>query len=295
MRILAVQNRDENIRQTSSSGGVFYTLAKWTILQGGAVVGVAYGETAREVKHVVVERVCDLYRLQKSKYAPSSLSDPNVDVALRSASYRYVLFSGTPCQVLAIRKKYGQLPKLLLLEVACHGVPEKKAYLKYLDDNNIERIDFRCKRRGWRNSDIKIEYANGGVLYQRSSDNPFYQDYIKGKNLRKSCFSCPAKYFKSGADFTLADFWGVESFLAEMNDNKGTSLVFLHTKKAYTLWTYIDDKLICNSVSFYEATCWNPCVYRPFGGAITFKERFERWRFILNSYWKNVKHVWKEK
>lgn len=289
MKILAVQNKDDSVRQASSSGGVFYALAKWIILQGGAVVGAAYGETAREVKHMVVEHVHDLHRLQKSKYAPSSLSNPNVDAVLRSATHRYVLFSGTPCQVLAIRKRYGYLPKLFLLEVACHGVPRKKEYLRYLDNNNIVGIDFRCKKKGWQNSEIEIKYADGRVAYQKSSDNPFYQDYISGRNLRKACFSCTAKYFRSGADFTLADFWGVESFVPNMNDNKGTSVVFLHTKKARRMWAYVDDELVCNPISFYEATCWNPCVYRPFGSAKTFREKCENRKFVLKSYWKRIK------
>ena len=41
----------------------------------------------------------------------------------------------------------------------------------------------------------------------------------------------PAKAFTSGSDITLADYWGIEHFYPDMDDNHGTSLVIVKQKK----------------------------------------------------------------
>lgn len=288
MRILAAHNVDDDVRLNSSSGGVFHALACWVLQHGGMVIGAAYGDTAYEVKHVVVDKMENLPQLQKSKYAPSSMADPMIAETLTTAEEKWILFSGTPCQVKAVRKRYGNLSKLLLVEVACHGVPTKEAYHSFLKANDIVKIDFRCKRKGWKNSEIEMVHSDGRISYQRSVDNAFYQDYAKGKNLRKSCFACPAKQFKSGADFTLADFWGVESFRPELDDDKGTSIVFMHTKKSKRVWFDVSKDFCSKSVSFYESTHWNPCVYRSVNSDITIREQLEEKKFVIGQYWKKI-------
>ena len=286
MKIFATRNVDDNVRLTSSSGGVFYALASWVLQHGGVVIGVAFGETAYDVRHIVVDNKDDLLKLQKSKYAPSSMANQVVVESLRKANNIWVLFSGTPCQVMAVRKKYGMLSKLLLVEIACHGVPTKEAYYSFLKENDIVHVDFRCKRQGWKNAEIEMIHSDGSVSYQHCIDNSFYKDYVSGKNLRKSCLSCSAKYFKSGADFTLADFWGVDAFVPELDDNKGTSLVFLHTKKAEKIWNKISNMFLSTKVAFYEATHWNPCIYRPFGAESTMFENWEEKKYVIKQYLK---------
>lgn len=39
----------------------------------------------------------------------------------------------------------------------------------------------------------------------------------------------------SHSDITIADFWGINEFNIEMDDNKGTSLVLINTKKGVEL------------------------------------------------------------
>ena len=289
MKILAVRHIDDDIRKASSSGGVFHSLASWVLRQGGKVIGAAYGDTAYEVKHIVVDQMDNLYKLQKSKYAPSSMSDHGIREVLEGSMDTWVLFSGTPCQIKAVHNRYGHSQKLIFVEVACHGVPNREAYQTFLKENDIVKIDFRCKRNGWKNTEIEMTHSDGSISYQRSVDNSFYQDYVSGKNLRKSCFSCPAKYFRSGADFTLADFWGVESFVPELNDDNGVSLVFLHTKTARRIWDEISSSFISKSVSFYEATHWNQCIYRPIDSTSTIREAMEEKKYIIKQYLKRLK------
>lgn len=284
--IFAVINNSDKVRQTSSSGGVFFALAQWVIAQGGVVIGAAYGDTAAVVQHIAVENLVDLPRLQKSKYAPSSLSDPSVAEVLQQADTRWVLFSGTPCQVKAIRQKYHG-HKLLCVEVACHGVPKREAYLQYLAENHIEIIDFRCKKPdGWQG--IELVYDDGRVCYEKSTENSFYRAFSEGSILRESCHRCAAKHFSSGADFTLADFWGVEAFAPEMNDGKGASVVILHTNLAKNLWKEVSSQFRQKKISFYEATHWNPCIYRDATAPLSAYEKWEERKYIFRQYVKKV-------
>ncbi len=289
MNILAARHIDDNIRKSSSSGGAFHALACWVLQQGGKVIGAAYGNTAHDVKHMVVDKMEDLYKLQKSKYAPSSMSDPRIKEALEGSTDKWVLFSGTPCQIKAIHHRYGHSQKLIFAEIACHGVPTKEAYQTFLKENDIVKIDFRCKKNGWKKSEMEMTHSDGSVSCQRSVDNSFYQDFISGKNLRKSCFSCPAKYFRSGADFTLADFWGVDSYVPALDDDNGTSLVFLHTKKSLKIWHEISDMFLSQQVSFYEAVHWNPSIYRPIDSTLTIREVVEEKKYIVKQYLKRLK------
>lgn len=288
MKIFAVNNKAENIRLVSSSGGVFYELARFVIEHDGLVIGVTYGESAYDVLYTVVDSMDELHKLQKSKYAPARMNASVIGDALLQADKRWVLFSGTPCHVMAIKKKYGKLPKLILVEIACHGVPTQESYSQFIQENDIVQVDFRCKRNGWKDSEIEMQHSDGSVSYVKSVDLPFYQNYIKGNNLRKSCFACPAKQFKSGADFTLGDFWGVDTFLPELYDNKGTSVVFLHTNKSCRLWKLIGSQFLTKRISFFEAVRHNPCIYRTVGSEVTGKERLEEKKFIIKSYLKSA-------
>ena len=53
--------------------------------------------------------------------------------------------------------------------------------------------------------------------------------------LRPSCYQCPAKSGRSHSDITIADFWGVNNFNIDLDDNKGTSLVLINTNKGLEL------------------------------------------------------------
>ena len=54
------------------------------------------------VKHVAIEKVTDLYRLQGSKYAQSDTTEIYQEVKGYLKSGRLVFFTGTPCHVLSL-------------------------------------------------------------------------------------------------------------------------------------------------------------------------------------------------
>ena len=58
------------------------------------------------------------------------------------------------------------------------------------------------------------------------------QIFLKDIALRESCYDCKCRGIARPSDITLADFWGVQNVLPEMDDDKGTSFVVLHSDKA---------------------------------------------------------------
>ena len=46
--------------------------------------------------------------------------------------------------------------------------------------------------------------------------------------LRPSCYSCPVKCGKSGSDLTLGDFWGLQSVMPELDDDKGMTALLVN-------------------------------------------------------------------
>ena len=45
MKIIAVNNKNDDVRKNSSSGGIFYLLAEYVISRGGVVFGARFDES----------------------------------------------------------------------------------------------------------------------------------------------------------------------------------------------------------------------------------------------------------
>lgn len=60
----------------------------------------------------------------------------------------------------------------------------------------------------------------------------------------------------------MADFWGLESVCTEMDDDKGTSLVIVHSEKGSFILRELSEKMRCREVDFEEAIKPNPAMIR---------------------------------
>lgn len=70
--VIAGHAKDENIWQSSSSGGVFTILAEWVIENGGIVYGAGYDDSMK-VRHIAVTDLAELKKLRGSKYVQSDV------------------------------------------------------------------------------------------------------------------------------------------------------------------------------------------------------------------------------
>lgn len=259
----ACYNKDESIRKESSSGGVFTLLASLVIEKGGIVYGASFNNE-NMVEHIEIDNVNDLNKLRGSKYVQSKIGNTYSRVKDYLNQGRLVYFSGTPCQIdglLAfLNKRYDNL---ILQDIVCHGVPSPKVWKKYLEQFNIEedaKISFRDKSTGWDSYSFTIDQKE--KFTQLSSQNEYMKVFLKDLCLRPSCYDCHSKSLHRNSDITLADFWGIKNICPELYDNKGTSLVFINSKKGKELFENIKQDIEYKEVNIEEASKYNPSSYK---------------------------------
>ena len=235
LSIEAAINPDYSVRLQSSSGGIFTMLAESVLKSGGVVFGSRFNDDWGVVLDFT-ESLEGMEDFRGSKYLQGSAGNAFLRVESFLQTGRPVLFSGTPCQIKGLRlflqKDYENL---LTVAIACHSVPSPlvwKEYLKGLKLNDISDIQFRDKRISWEQYGLKIGYGNGKEFFQQYGANPYMQLFLHGITTRPSCFNCPAKDGKSGADVVIGDCWGVSSMLPDyQNDHQGISFVLCQTEK----------------------------------------------------------------
>ena len=262
----AAINNDETIRMRSSSGGIFYALAKWTIEQRGVVFGARFDEKW-EVMHDYCETLDGIIPFMGSKYVQSRIGDTYKQARNFLEQGRWVLFSGTPCQLAGLRAFLGkQYERLIQVDLICHGVPSTAVWRKYLHELSIggfiTNVNFRDKKEGWIGNKIVIEKDGKTIVREKHMDDVFFRGFLKDVYLRRSCYNCQFRTYHRNSDITLGDYWGVDKYCPELFDNKGTSICFSHTEKGKCVLSKIADGLTIIQQSKEDATMQNPSMYK---------------------------------
>lgn len=243
----ASYSKDEEIRLSSTSGGVFSVLAEEVLSKGGVVFGARFDKDWNVV-HDYIDRIGDIGLFRGSKYVQSELGDSFKQVQDFLKQDRPVLFSGTPCQISGLKhflaKEYDNLTTV---EVICHGVPSPLVWQQYRKNyifktckpEEITTISFRDKKNGWGQYDIsacRSSKAEERECFRDPMKGNIYINYfLQNIMLRESCHNCPAKCGKSGSDISLGDYWGIEYAHPELDGRKGVSLVMAYSEKGKDL------------------------------------------------------------
>ena len=260
----ACMNIDEVTRMHSSSGGIFTLLAECIIEQGGVVFGAAF-DADYNVHHIAATDLEQLSQIRGSKYVQSKIGDTYIQAKNFLEQDIPVLFSGTPCQIDGLLKYLcgKHYEKLYTQDIVCHGAPSPKVWEEYLkhvkniSGNNIKYIYFRNKNNGWKNFGVKIEFENNKSDIKDFKKDYFMKGFLSNLYLRPSCYNCHSKSLNRNSDITLADFWGIDNILPDMNDDKGTSMLLVNTKKGKTLFDNISEKIKFQSVDCSDAVKYN--------------------------------------
>ena len=262
--------KSDSIRKRSASGGAFAELAKRTLSMSGVVFGAAFDEEWK-VCHISIESADELYRLQGSKYVQSSIGTTYQQVKKLLKEGRYVLYSGTPCQIAGL---YGYLgkddEKLLTVDLICHGVPNLRMlhdYLKAFGD--IEYFTFRDKSLGWGiNGKVVVRGSERSQkLWQSAS--PYLYYFSQGLIYRESCYQCKYTCQHRPADITLGDYWGIEKQHPEylgkdgFDTHKGISLIIANTEKGTEAIQSTTKSLYIKESTFEKAAAGNAQLVRP--------------------------------
>ena len=279
----AVMNNDDQVREKSSSGGVFSLLAEYVLDLGGKVYGAAYNEEFA-VEHICIDSKEQIGRLRGAKYAQSYAFRHFPVIKEELEQGQYVLFVGTPCQAAALRSYLGkEYETLILVDMICHGVPSPMVWKKYLDErvkldapgSSIEHINLRSKSSGWSRYSYSVEvgYTNGNTYCVKQGEDLYLKGFVQNLYLRPSCSECSFKGYQRCSDFTLADCWGIWDISPEMDDNKGTSLLMIHSDKGKKIWNSLSEKYKAKELSEEEAIRQNGsaiCSSSPHAGRDSF-------------------------
>lgn len=239
-------SKNEEIRIKSSSGGIFSELASEILSDNGVVIGAAFDEKL-EVCHVAIDSTEDLEKLRGSKYVQSRLDNIYEETRNLLESGKKVMFSGTGCQIAGLKAYlHRDWDNLITVEVMCHGVPSPMVWDKYLSESNkngILEVNFRHKITGWKDYSVTIQYGDGSTKTERLSDNEYMNLFLQNMILRQSCYECEFKGIKRCSDITIGDCWSIDKVYPEMNDDKGISVVLIHSDKGLRFWNRICGKL----------------------------------------------------
>ena len=249
---LMIKSKSQTLLKQSSSGGIFSLLATQVMSEGGVVYGARYNYLKERLEHCSTNE-CNINELRKSKYIESFLGNTFEKVKKQLIDGKTVLFCGTPCQIDGLNRflnqKKSPKDKLITVRFVCHGVPSNKFFTEYKHwiekkiGSQIIKLDFRPKNKGWRFSNLLLEFSNGKIIDEPHNHNYYYYFFQHNFFLRKSCYTCKRIYNES-SDFTIADFWGIYKYQPNNNDQEGISLVLLHSKISHELFNKIKPQ--CN-------------------------------------------------
>lgn len=233
----------------SASGGVFAGFATEVLKSGGYVVGatLSFRENLPVVEHRIITELCDLEPLLGSKYVQSDLSKVYKPIHNLLKSGNFVLFSGTPCQVAAIKKYLNKsYENFITIDIICHGVPSLKLFSDYCEmvgrglSTTILDLKFRDKSWGWdlQGSLCILKNKKHYFMPLKPNASSYYNYFLNSFTYRESCYKCPFASSSRVSDITIGDYWGINKYNPEMlsenggpfDAKKGISCVLINTE-----------------------------------------------------------------
>ena len=131
-----------------------------------------------------------------------------------------MLFSGVPCQIDGLLRFLGRdYEHLLTCDLVCHGVPSPAVFRAWLDTlearqgSTVRQVRFKDKSHGWSHPYLSVTFADGGVYTEDFNRTCYGRGFGMQLFLRPACAVCKYTSVSRPADFTLADYWGLDPAL----------------------------------------------------------------------------------
>lgn len=252
-----VQNRNEQDRSCSTSGGFFASVAQYVIENEGVVFAPSFGE-GLTVKHTEITNTAELELALGSKYVQSEVGRTYLKAKNYLNQGRLVCFAGTPCQIEGLLRFLNNTPpNLITIGVVCHGVPSPKVWKKFLDETEkhykkqITYVNFRDKTLGYNRSGVKLFFEDGSEKVMTPPDiylSTFFAEICS----RPSCYKCKFKEIGRLSDFTIFDAWHAEDKVFDLDAN-GSTNVFVNTQNGASVLKNIESKLKLKKVGYEKA------------------------------------------
>lgn len=273
--------KDNQKLKKCASGGAASALAEAVLSTNGVVYGAAFSENFKSVRHVRVSDLTQLESIRGTKYTQSDMSDIYETLKKDVLSGRNVLFTGTPCQVGAVKsflqKDYDNL---MTCQLICQGVMSNTVQEKFVDEleckykSLIVSFSVRYKKETWIPPYVHAEFEDGRIYEEFAQ----FTDYGEAHELffRPSCFHCMYKGERRCADITIGDCWGLNHSAKEWND-LGISIIIIHSDKGRDIINSMRgfEKYPINFIDYLNA---NPMIIKSWSESIDRKKFAE----ILN-------------
>lgn len=250
INIYGLINKNRKDILKSASGGASDVIARHILQNDGVVFGCAYNENL-SVCHIAITDISDLWKIQSSKYVQSDIKECYKECKQYVQSGKYVLFTGTPCQIAGLYAYLGEnsFKNLFTLDLICHGVPSPllfSRYIGYLEKKIHEKIlyyNFRYKgRKGW---GTYYYYYSANKSKTGSLDFDKYgMHFLNGDCYRESCYNCMYAKLERVSDITVGDFWGIEKVKHDIDIRNGVSMVLVNSLKGKYLLDNINENTI---------------------------------------------------
>lgn len=252
LKVGAAMGVNNEMVKKSASGGVFAAVAQKALEKGGVVYGCAFLNKDGVIypEHIRIDNVHELHKLQGSKYVQSIIRDTYKKVKSDLKNGKMTVFSGTPCQVAALKGYLGKTDQsnLFTIDIICHGTPGAsffQAYIKEVEKKikgTVIDFRFRDKTGGWG--------LKGAIIYLDRNKktkkklmpvqlSSYYSLFLNSEIYRENCYSCKyAREYRPG-DITIGDYWGFEEEHPELliengggfDRTAGISCILVNTDK----------------------------------------------------------------
>lgn len=248
---------NENLRSTSSSGGIAAELMNSFISNGGIVCTCAF--LKGKFGFTFIDNVSDIKKVIGSKYVKSDPLNVYKELRNKIRNNTKVLFIGLPCQVAAIKLYIGENydENLFTIDLICHGTPSPKLLDMFLMDyklnlNTITNIQFRKKNKFSIFNDYKP------IVHEKIQDN-YMHAFLNCLDYTDNCYECKYARKERVGDITLGDSWGSE--LPSDEINKGISIIIVSTVKGKKILS--DSNVILSDVDENTAIKHNRQLRQP--------------------------------
>ena len=265
-----IQILDKNLLKQSTSGGAFILLSQYVLNMRGVVFGATYDENMY-VRHTYAEVLEDVFPMQGSKYVQSDAVCSYKQVEKFLKAERWVLFSGTPCQIEGLKCFLGkEYEKLICLDIICGGVPSPRLfseYIKFIQKKNHSRVvDYKFRDKfdyGCSHTTVIYEKINDAVqrtvIPQREKIS-YYVAFGKQAFVRPSCYDCKYNCVNRNSDFTCGGYWGGKAF-ENLSDYEGISTFIIHTEKGRNIFEAVKSNIKYEKITVEDAKDGNSMLY----------------------------------
>lgn len=266
INVYAAASKDRKLVSESSSGGMFGVLARYILDRNGVVFGAAFDEEMNLI-HCEAQREEECAKFHGSKYIQSNTKNTFAECRQYLDAGRYVLYTGTPCQIAGLKQYlHKEYERLLAVEIICHGVPSPAIWRRYIEELEAEagkkiiNASFRYKDEGWNIFRFKTEYEDGGETVIPGVKSPYFAAFLNNLTLRPSCYECRYRIEYSISDLMIGDFWGIGKYSRNFDEHLGVSALFLLSAKGERIFKELQKELYYEKSDIKNVIPMNGCL-----------------------------------